>query len=126
MSFGRFEGVDLLVVPLLGHAEDDNDANALIVIWSASIVVCSVSISLLAGSVKFCFIPPSCINELVACAEVVIAAAVGDAIGVVVSSVSVSGEADKLLSLLLVVEAVSLRGSLSYLCLSMASAGSPQ
>ena len=63
---------------------------------------------------------------MVACAEVVVAAAVGDAIGVVVSSVSVSGEADKLLSLLLVAEAVSLRGTLTYLGLPLASAGSPQ
>ena len=62
---------------------------------------------------------------MAACAVVVRAAEAGDAIGVVETSVPVSGEVDTLLSLRLVTDAVSLRRTFVRVALPMACAGSP-
>ena len=62
---------------------------------------------------------------MAACAVVVCAAEVGDALGVAEPSVSVSGEVDTLLSLRLVTNAVSLEGTFVWVALPMTCAGSP-
>ena len=124
-SLGRLTGVDLLVVPLVKEAGGGTDANASIEICSAMIVVCDVSSWFLARCVRLCSSLPGCFSDVAACAVVVCAAEVGDAIGVFVPSVSVSGKVDTLLSLQLVFDAVSRRGAFVWVALLMNCAGSP-
>ena len=124
-SLGRLTNVDLLVVPLVKDAGGGTDANASMEICSASIVVCNVNSWFFARRVRLCSSLPGCFSDVVACAVVVRAADAGDAIGVVETSVPVSCEVDTLLSLRLVTDAVSLRGTFVWVALPMACAGSP-
>ena len=124
-SLGLLTGIDLLVVPLVKVAGGGTDANASIEICNAMIVVCNVSSWFLARCVRLCSSLSGCFGDVAAYAVVVCAAEVGDAIGVVERSVSVFGEVDALLSVRLVADAVSLRGTFVRVALPMASAGSP-
>ena len=125
-SLGLLTGVDLLVVPLVKEAGGGTDANASIEICSAMIVVCNVSSWLLARCVRLCSSLSGRFSDVAACAVVVCAAEVGDAIGVAEPSVSVSGEVNTLLSLRLVTDAVSLKGTFVWVALPMTCAGSPR
>ena len=124
-SLGLLTSVDLLVVPLVKEAGGGTDANASIEICSAMIVVCNVSSWFLARCVWLCSNLSGCFSDAAACAVVVRAAMVGDAIGVAEPSVSVSGEVDTLLSLRFDTDAVSLKGTFVWVALLMACAGSP-